>query len=168
MLPTNSRTSASSEQQSSSQEFAVWHGARPTTVPDALPRSDSTAGAVARVNDALGLTGKTNWRKVKTPVDDVVLRRSLTPHMIEKRDQQRERYANRILPTLEAPDEVWMTWYDNGQFRKRYVKVWDDNRGSMSVVTEARDGSLLWNFIPGRAKDFNRQREGVLLYPRQE
>ena len=48
-----------------------------------------------------------------------------------------------------------------------HVKVWDDNRGSMSVVTEARDGSLLWNFIPGNAKRLNRLREGVLLWPRK-
>ena len=33
MLPTKSRSPASSEQRSSSQEFAVSHGARPTTVP---------------------------------------------------------------------------------------------------------------------------------------
>lgn len=122
------------------------------------------AAAVKQINEALGLTGKTNWRKVRTPVDDVVLRRSRTPHIVEKRDQRRERYANRILPTLEAPDEVWMTWYDNGEFRQRYIKAWDDNRGALTVVTEAKDGSLLYNFIPGAAKGLNRLREGVMLY----
>ena len=136
--------------------------------PSALPSAGSRAEAIAQVNSALGLTGETNWRKLETPVDDVVLRRSHTPHMVEKRDHRRERYANRILPTLEAPDEVWMTWYDNGQFRKRYLKVWDDNRGALSVVTETKDGSLLWNFITGDSKRLNRQREGVLLHPKQE
>ena len=132
--------------------------------PATLPEARSRDAAVEQLNTALGLTGKTNWRKVKTPVDDVMLRRTRTAHIAENRRHRRERYANRILPTLEAPDEVWMTWYDNGEFRKRYIKVWDDNRGSLTVVTEARDGSLLYNFIPTAAK-INRVREGVMLYP---
>ena len=38
----------------------------------------------------------------------------------------------------------------------------------MSIVTEERDGALLYNFIPGDTKRLNRQREGVLLHPKQE
>lgn len=138
------------------------------SAPPPLPRAESRAAALARVNEALGLTGRTNWRKVRTPVDDVVVRRGLTPHIVQKFDggEDRSRYAARILPTLETPDEVWMTWYDSGEFRKRYVKVWDDDRGSMTVVTESKDGSLLYNFVPGAARSLNRQRTGVLLHPR--
>ena len=95
-------------------------------------------------------------------------RRDLVPHIMQKFDggEDRSRYAARILPTLKAPDEVWMPWYDSGEYRKRYVKVWDDDRGSMTVVTESKDGALLYNFIPGAARSLNRQRTGVLLHPR--
>ena len=136
--------------------------------PEPLPRADSAAAAVAMVNDALGLTGRTNWRKVSTPVGRVQLRKGLTPHIVAKLDEHRERYANRIVPTLEAPDEVWMTWFDNGEYRLRYLKRWAERSGAVTVVTEAKDGSLLYNFIPSRAKTLNRQREGVLLHPTNE
>ena len=135
------------------------------SAPESLQEAASLRQAVDQVNEALGLTGATNWRKVRTPVGDAVVRRGLTPHIVEKLDEHRERYANRILPTLEAPDEVWMTYYDNGQFRLRYLKRWDDARGALSIVTEAKDGSMLYNFIPGRAGSLNRQRSGSLLYP---
>lgn len=133
--------------------------------PSALPETGSVSEAIARANSHLGLTGPTNWRKVKTPVDDVIVRRGLTPHMVSEGDARGERHANRIVPTLEAPDEVWMTWYDDGQFRNRYLKAWDD--GALSMVTERKDGSLLWDVILDGA-DVNRPREGVLLYPRQK
>ena len=136
--------------------------------PEPLPRASDRDGAIALVNDALGFTGRTNWRKVQTPVGQVQLRRGLTPHIVAKLDEHRERYANRILPTLEAPDEVWMTWFDNGEYRLRYLKRWAERSGAVTVVTESKDGSLLYNFVPSRAKTLNRQREGVLLYPTNE
>ena len=59
-----------------------------------------------------------------------------------------------------------MNNYDNGQFRLRCIKCWGDARGAMSIVTEEKDGSLLYNFIPGQAGSLNRQRRGSLLPPR--
>ena len=136
-----------------------------TPAPAIIYQADSAAAAEQALFGELGLTGKTTWRKVKTPVEDVIVSRSSSVHIIGKFEQHRERYANRILPTLQDPEEVWMTYYDNGQFRRRYIKVWDDNRGSMTVVDEQRDGSLLWNFLPySKAKEMNSQRTGALLY----
>ena len=59
MLPTNSRTFASSEQQSSSQEFAVRHDARPTTVPD------GTRHAMAPVNRRRLPIGIQTFREIR-------------------------------------------------------------------------------------------------------
>lgn len=88
------------------------------------------------LNEALGLAGATTWSMVETPLGRVRLRRGFTPHIVAKAGQRRERSANRTIPTLTEPNEVWMTCYDNGEFQMRYVKVWDDHRGGMSIVAE--------------------------------
>ena len=67
-----------------------------------------------------------------------------------KLDQHRERYANRILPTLTDPDEVWVPYFDDGTFRARYVKFYSDLDvpGSLSIVTESPDGRIFYNYNP--------------------
>lgn len=107
---------------------------------------------------------KVDSRIVETSFVRVVLRREMVPHIVKDRAHRRERYANRILPTLEEPDEVWMAYYDNGEFRLHYVKVWDDDRGSFCAVTQEKDEWLLYNFIPCRLRSLNRFRIGTLLY----
>ena len=88
----------------------------------------------------------------------------------EKRDHARERYANRIRPTLEDPDEIWMTQYDTPrgpEYRQSFVKRFDDRRNALSIVTELEDGSVLYNFMPRRDRNLNGVRVGTLLYPRR-
>lgn len=62
-----------------------------------------------------------------------------------------------------------MTLYDNGEYRKRYIKVFKgagkEGRGGLSIVTETPGGGLLYNFVPTRTSGLNRYRNGVLLYP---
>ena len=52
-----------------------------------------------------------NVRFVETPLGRVVIKKDLLTHVVEKRDQMRERYSNFILPTLENPNEVWLVRY---------------------------------------------------------
>ena len=117
------------------------------------------------MNAALGLIGR-QWRRVDTPAGRVQLRRDLTPHIVEKRGDARERYANRLLKTLTEPNEVWWTYYENGQFRRLYIKAWDDGRGGLGIVAEeTREGDLFWNFVPMTWQGVNKQRMGTLVYP---
>ena len=85
-------------------------------------------------------------------------------HVVAKRRDARERFANRILPTLQDPDEVWMTYYDNGQIHMRYLKAWAGRSGGLAVAEDTREGLVLWNFIPTRAKYLNSQRVGWLVH----
>ena len=61
-----------------------------------------------------------------------------------------------------------MTVYDNDEYRKRYIKVFEGEAGGLAVVSEAPGGAVLFNFIPKEPKRFNSQREGVLLHPGEE
>ena len=135
-----------------------------TPAPPELSRAATPQQARRIVETALGLSVKTPRRTVKTPAEDVLLEGEKTAHLTAKSEEHRERYANRILPTLAEPNEVWMTYYDNGEYRKRYLKVFKGNRGGLSVVTETPDGQLLYNFIPMGYRSINRNREGSLLY----
>ncbi len=120
------------------------------------------------VQAALGLSEETPRRFVETPVERVLLDLDRTAHITEKFDDHRERFANHILPTLSEPNEVWMAYYDDGTFRKRYLKVFESKgekrRGGLSVAVETPDGQLLYNFIPMGYRGINRNREGSLLY----
>ena len=91
----------------------------------------------------------TSWRSVPTPVGDVTVRRKAAGYIAGKTG--RGRYANRILPTLTDPDEVWRVAFDDGMFRTRYIKLYDDpgTGGSLCIVSKLPDGQEAFiNFIP--------------------
>ena len=137
--------------------------------PPELPAAPSRHDAAVALEGVLGLSDHRPSRRVATPVDEVLLTQQWALHVTEKRDQARERYANRILPTLEDPDEVWMTLYDTPrgpEYRMSYVKAFDDFRSALSIVTELQDGSVLYNFMPVRSRGLNGRRVGTLLYQR--
>ena len=93
--------------------------------------------------------GDTSWRLVPTPVGDVTIRRKAAGYIAGKTG--RGRYANRILPTLADPDEVWQVTFDDGTFRTRYIKLYDDPGagGSPCIISKLPDGQeVLINYIP--------------------
>ena len=74
---------------------------------------------------------------------------------------------NRIIPTLETPNEIWLVRYENDRYRQRYIKIWDDNRGLVSIIDERQDGLVLYNVMSRRPiKDLNALRLGKLLWPK--
>ena len=103
-------------------------------------------------------------RSIDTPAGPVELRRSMIARFVDDRRYARERYAARILPTLQDPDEVWMTYYDNGQIRMRYLRAWAGRSGGLAVAEDTREGLVLWNFVPMRAKALDSKRVGWLVH----
>lgn len=101
-------------------------------------------------------------RMVETPVGPVLVQRDLIRHMVQKEDAMRERYAAFVLPTLEEPDEIWLTAYADG-FRKRYVAFFREEN-MLLIVRVNRDGSLFWNGMKMRDRDIDKQRQGFLLH----
>ena len=82
----------------------------------------------------------------------------------------RERYANFILPTLEDPDEIWLTWYSEpGEYRHRYLKLFrgeDKVLAFLAITRKDMDSSLFVTFFRCNLKYADRQRTGTLLYQR--
>ena len=138
--------------------------------PALLGKADGAGAALAQLETALALP-KRGWRRVAAPegLDDVILHRDYLPHIVEKRDAARERFANYILPTLKDPLEVWLTRYDDGSYRRRFIALFEESkRQSLVIARENRDGSLMFNFVPVRVRGayLDSQRKGFLLYRR--
>lgn len=134
-------------------------------VPAMLPQSPSREAAAEMITKVL--LGDQRMRVVTTPVEEVVIRAELLPHIVEKVENGRERYANFVIPALEDPFEVWLTPYDDGSYRKRYIALFEGRSDMMIIVRENRDGSLFWelyNVMQSDTKRLNKAREGALLY----
>lgn len=137
--------------------------------PGQLPEAPSREAAVEQMLAVLVPNGEMNV--VQTPIEEVTIRPELLPHTVEKRADARERYANYALATLLDPFEVWLTAYDDGTYRKRYIAVFEAaakaGQGLLVVLRENRDGSLYWelyNLMQRDPRGLNKLREGTLLY----
>lgn len=129
--------------------------------PAHLPEAKTREAAEEQLVAALGLEGE-KPRVVETPVGSVVLQNRLARHMVQKEQDARERYAHFVLPTLEKPDEVWLTAYADG-YRRRYVRFFRDSN-MMIIVRVNRDGSLFWNGMKIRDVNIDKNRTGILVF----
>lgn len=136
------------------------------SAPALLPKAESPEAALDMLRNVLLPDGGA-LRMVDTPVEQVAIRDEWLPHMVDKRSDARERYANYLLATLEKPFEVWLTAYEDGSYRKRYIGVFSGDKDLLVVLRENRDGTLWWevyNMMQRDSKGLNKLREGTLLY----
>ncbi len=132
--------------------------------PELLGQGRSLDEAIAILRQAL-MVPANGSRAVDTPVGKVTLLDELLWHVVEKRPDARERFANFVLPALQTPDEVWLTKYSDDTTRKRYIKLFTGTRtGIYIVVQEQPNGDVLWNMIPQSAASINKRRVGDLLF----
>jgi hypothetical protein len=101
---------------------------------------------------------------IVTPVIDVHIQDWTLLHVVEKREDARERYANAIVPTLTKPLEVWKTYYDDSSYRYRFIKLFEGKKDVFVIVNVSDDGNVFWNMIPTRLNTVQTQRVGDLIY----
>ncbi|MBF0192096.1 MAG: minor capsid protein [Magnetococcales bacterium] len=131
--------------------------------PPVLKPGQNAGEALMILQAALKVDDLRPMRVIETPVNPVVIRAEWLPHLVAKREQSREIFANYIIPTLSDPYEVWLAAYEDG-YRKHYLGLFQDERDLLMVVRENLDGSLLWNAIRMRAEALNKRRVGNLLW----
>lgn len=89
-------------------------------------------------------------------------------HIVEKRQNGRERFALFAQATLLNPYEVWMTAYDDGGFRYVYIGLFKDSKYHISVVINITpDGNMLWNYMNGELRSIQKNRIGQLLFSKK-
>ncbi len=132
-------------------------------LPSVLDRANSREEAVITVMNALGLSSKNKVRIVETPIEEAVIHADRLHHMVAKKEDARERYANFIIPTLEHPYEIWITRYADG-WRKQYIGLFEGKKNLTCIVRINCDGSLLWNIMQADDRKINKHRVGWLLW----
>ncbi|GFM52590.1 hypothetical protein PSCICE_38570 [Pseudomonas cichorii] len=102
---------------------------------------------------------------VETPMGDVTILRKSIYHIVEKRQDARERYVKLALDTLTGPLEVWKVAFTDGTQRLAFIGAYESKR-QMLVSVIFIDDQMLWNFMHTDAKSLNKHRHGELLYKR--
>lgn len=106
---------------------------------------------------------------VATPIGDVQIERKHLGHIVEKRQDARERYVRHALVTMKDPLEVWLVEYEDGDgnttCRHAYIGAFE-GKHHMLVVFADVNGKILWNFMHGDGKAMNKHRHGECVYRR--
>ncbi|NWB67162.1 hypothetical protein HX839_12850 [Pseudomonas sp. I8001] len=105
--------------------------------------------------------------EVASPLGQIAIRRSCLQHIVEKRQDARERYVRFALDTLTGPLEIWRVAYSDCSARLAFIGAYESRR-QMLVVVNIQAGNVLWNFMQTDAKALNKHRHGELLYKRYE
>ncbi|WP_332875327.1 PBECR2 nuclease fold domain-containing protein [Pseudomonas capsici] len=85
---------------------------------------------------------------VETPMGEVTILRKSIYHIVEKRQDARERYVKLALDTLTGPLEVWKVAFTDGTQRLAFIGAYESKR------------QMLWNFMHSDAKSLNKHRHG--------
>lgn len=134
--------------------------------PEDLKRADSLEDAIAIVADVFGLKEGEESTSLNSIIGDVVVMRSNLEHIVEKRNDARERYAVHAFETIKNPFEVWEVLYDNGDRRYAFISLFSDKR-QVLVVVSIWENNVLWNFMNTDKKGLNKHRHGNLIYSAQ-
>lgn len=114
--------------------------------------------------EAFGLSGDKRFIDVDTADGDkAIIHRELLPHIVEKRQETRERYGYYLLETLKKPYEIWLTDFEDG-LRKQYIGVFTGKTDLATTVRLNRDGSVVWNVMQANDKKMNSHRVGTLIH----
>ena len=97
----------------------------------------------------------------------MLIQRTTLGHIVEKRQDARERYVKFALDTLTGPLEIWRVAYSDGSARLAFIGAYETKR-QMLVVVNIQAGNVLWNFMQTDAKALNKHRHGELLYKRYQ
>ena len=107
-------------------------------------------------------------RTLKTRIGEVTLQAALFRHVVEKRDDARERYAGYIEQAMMNPVEIWLTKYSDASERHVFIGLFKGKRQVAIIVHKnSDDGKIFWNLITkSKTKGLNQQRIGVLIWRR--
>ena len=87
-----------------------------------LTAADSHDAAIEQAAQHMGFKdADIDTLTVETPMGEVRIQRSSIYHIVEKRQDARERYAKVALDTLMGPFEVWKIAYSNETYRLAFL-----------------------------------------------
>lgn len=140
--------------------------------PRPLSKDESRRQADDQVLKVLGIDRGDKPKQLETPGGDMLLNADRVAHITDDFKAHRECRANRIMPTILDPDEVWYSRRariggPEGELRARFIKIFPDGPHGLAIASVCpRTGLLvLFNFIPiSRVQAVEKHRRGVLVY----
>ena len=135
--------------------------------PQILPSSETLDAAIQVMAGTIGVSELVPTRIITTPVEDVTARFDMLKHLVEKRGEDREKYAHYLMPTLLSPFEVWRVAYEGGEFRNRYIGLFLGPRSLAVSVQVSLEGALLWNMMQEAPVGINKHRRGQLIWTKK-
>ncbi len=133
--------------------------------PELLEMGDNADEALVILSNAFGVSKITPVRVVPIFFLNLVIKIESLPHIIQKRENGRERFALFAQITLNKPYEVWQTLYDDGSYRYVYIGLFRDSKYHIAVVISIfPDGNVLWNYMNGELRSIEKFRKGILQY----
>lgn len=135
--------------------------------PIEIKKADSLEEAIAVLAEVFCLKDNEDQVTINTHVGEIVVIRDNLEHIVQKRKDGRERYANHALATVLTPFEIWLTEYDNGDKRYAFISLFECKR-QMLVVVSIWEEKVLWNFMHSDKKNLNKHRNGKLIYQKVE
>jgi len=102
-----------------------------------------------------------------TAVGYVVIDPQKLLYLLRHFEHHRERFAGRILPTLQDVDEV-REIFVKGERRWRFMKAWDDGKATMVITVDVDGKETVINMVPKTLKGIESQRgpDTRLIYRR--
>jgi predicted TIM-barrel fold metal-dependent hydrolase len=100
----------------------------------------------------------------ETAVCNITIERAKLEHIVEKRQDARERFVHFAIMTLERPFEVWKAEYSDGFYRYLFIGTFKTKHQMLVIVSVWPSGEVLWNYMHSEAKALNKHRHGTLIY----
>ncbi|HCH1122259.1 TPA: PBECR2 nuclease fold domain-containing protein [Vibrio parahaemolyticus] len=132
--------------------------------PGEILAAESKEAALLLLAEAFGCVDKAVV-ELTSKIGVLLVERNKLEHIIEKRQDARERYVRYALATLDEPYEVWKVAYDDDSWRYAFIGMFQTKR-QMLVVVNIQKTDVLWNFMHCDAKSLNKHRHGELIYQR--
>lgn len=133
--------------------------------PPEVAAGSTHESALAILEHHFGVNESFPDRCFVTPVVMVTLCHKHLSHIVEKRQDARERYVLYAIRTIEDPFEVWLVKYTNNSMRYAFIGAYASAK-QMYVVVDIQSENVLWNFMQCDAKKLNKHRQGQILYQR--
>lgn len=132
-----------------------------------LPLQECQVTAFELLISAFGFTDASETLIFKTVIGEVLCKKEHLNHIVEKRQNARERFAAHAKYTITDPFEVWIADYSDGSKRYKFIGTFAEKNQIVVIVAKFEE-QLLWNYMNMEAKKLNKFRAGTLLYQRPE
>lgn len=125
---------------------------------------ESTELALDVLKSELLIGGK-DFGILTSPLGDVYIHENMLHHVVEKRQDARERYINFAKQTICNPFEIYDVQYDDNSIRRIFIGAFQGKRQMLVIAKKTEDEKKwFWNFMHCDAKKLNKHRSGQLIY----